>query len=267
MKKFLLLLIICFAITSCKDTDIDGVYDRNDECPETYGLEEFNGCPDSDEDGIQDSEDNCPNEYGLEEFNGCPDSDEDGIQDSEDDCPEEFGLEKFNGCPNNKKMKLLASDCFESLNMTKKEILEFTENFETLTNTIITYEFCNRIFDYIIEDRKLQREYESKMRIYRDKMSYLNKQIDGGYIYAVHKTNRSQYLIVKKNNLYYLMNIVSGGSCTMGTMKFNEGNYNLQEVWVKQSPYAENYKGFQMIIIDKNKNYKNLEIKMRKMGY
>ena len=98
-------------------------------------------------------------------------------------------------------------------------------------------------------------------------MSYLNKQIDGGYIYAVHKTNRSKYLIVKKNNLYYLMNIVSGGSCTMGKMKFNEGNYNLQEVWVKQSPYAENYKGFQMIIIDKNKNYKNLEIKMRKMGY
>jgi len=33
MKKFLLLFIICFAITSCKDTDKDGVYDRNDGCP------------------------------------------------------------------------------------------------------------------------------------------------------------------------------------------------------------------------------------------
>jgi hypothetical protein len=256
MRKFLLLITICFAITSCKDTDKDGVSNRNDECPDTYGVAEFNGCPDSDEDGIQDSEDDCPDEPGLEEFAGCPDTDEDGVPDHEDDCPETFGYEKYDGCPDRNMMKLLASDCFKSANMTIEEISEYTEKYQTQNNTIITYEHCEIIYDYIVKVRELQ-----------SSMNSLQKQIDGGYIYAVHKTNRGQYLIVKKNNWYYLMNIVSGGPCTMGTMKFNEDSYSLQDVWVRQSPYEEKHKGFQMIIIDKNRDYANLEIKMRKMGY
>ena len=44
-----------------KDTDGDGIYDYEDECPETPGLEEFNGCPDTDGDGIEDRNDECPN--------------------------------------------------------------------------------------------------------------------------------------------------------------------------------------------------------------
>ena len=82
-----------------KDTDGDGVKDKDDLCPEVAGLEQFNGCPDSDGDGIQDSEDACPNEAGLAEFNGCPDRDGDGFPDKEDMCPDEAGLEQFNGCP------------------------------------------------------------------------------------------------------------------------------------------------------------------------
>ena len=82
-----------------KDTDKDGVKDKDDLCPETPGLEQFSGCPDTDSDGIQDSEDKCPNEAGLTEFNGCPDSDGDGFADKEDMCPNVAGLEQFNGCP------------------------------------------------------------------------------------------------------------------------------------------------------------------------
>ena len=48
-----------------KDTDGDGIYDYEDECPETPGLEEFNGCPDTDGDGIEDRNDECPNTPGL----------------------------------------------------------------------------------------------------------------------------------------------------------------------------------------------------------
>ena len=82
-----------------KDTDGDGVKDKDDLCPEVAGLEQFNGCPDSDGDGIQDSEDACPNDAGLAQFNGCPDTDGDGFPDKEDLCPEVAGLEQFNGCP------------------------------------------------------------------------------------------------------------------------------------------------------------------------
>ena len=82
-----------------KDTDKDGVKDKDDFCPEIPGLEQFNGCPDSDADGIQDSKDKCPKEPGLAELNGCPDSDGDGFADKEDMCPNVAGLEQFNGCP------------------------------------------------------------------------------------------------------------------------------------------------------------------------
>ncbi|TRO67443.1 OmpA family protein [Christiangramia sabulilitoris] len=82
-----------------KDTDGDGIYDKDDECPETPGLAEFNGCPDTDGDGIEDRQDACPDKAGLAEFDGCPDTDGDGIADPDDDCPEVAGLAELNGCP------------------------------------------------------------------------------------------------------------------------------------------------------------------------
>ncbi|GET45265.1 OmpA family protein [Capnocytophaga felis] len=82
-----------------KDTDGDGVFDKDDECPEVPGLKEFNGCPDTDGDGIADKNDACPEEAGLKEFNGCPDTDGDGIADKDDACPEVAGPKELNGCP------------------------------------------------------------------------------------------------------------------------------------------------------------------------
>ena len=81
------------------DTDGDGIYDKDDACPEVFGLEEFNGCPDTDGDGIIDSEDDCPDVAGLAELNGCPDSDGDGIADKDDACPTVKGSKANNGCP------------------------------------------------------------------------------------------------------------------------------------------------------------------------
>ncbi len=82
-----------------KDTDGDGVKDKDDLCPEIAGLEQFNGCPDTDGDGIEDSKDACADVAGLAKFNGCPDKDGDGFPDKEDLCPDVAGLEQFNGCP------------------------------------------------------------------------------------------------------------------------------------------------------------------------
>ncbi len=81
------------------DTDGDGIYDKNDECPEVAGLLEFNGCPDSDGDGIEDRRDACPNTFGLAQFEGCPDTDGDGIADPQDKCPTVAGLPALMGCP------------------------------------------------------------------------------------------------------------------------------------------------------------------------
>ena len=81
------------------DTDGDGVYDKDDACPEVAGLESFNGCPDADGDGIEDSKDACPTEAGSKEMNGCPDADGDGVADKDDACPNTAGLPALAGCP------------------------------------------------------------------------------------------------------------------------------------------------------------------------
>jgi outer membrane protein OmpA-like peptidoglycan-associated protein len=81
------------------DKDNDGIYDKDDACPDVFGLKEFNGCPDTDGDGIEDAKDACINEAGLAEFQGCPDTDGDGVADKDDACVDVPGLKSLQGCP------------------------------------------------------------------------------------------------------------------------------------------------------------------------
>ena len=83
------------------DRDKDGIPDKEDACPDTPGLPEFQGCPDTDGDGVPDKDDQCPDVAGPKENNGCPwpDTDNDGILDKDDACPTVPGLAQYNGCP------------------------------------------------------------------------------------------------------------------------------------------------------------------------
>jgi len=83
------------------DRDKDGIKDKDDACPDVFGLAQFNGCPDTDGDGVQDSEDNCPEVAGPVENQGCPwpDTDGDGVLDKDDECPEVAGPAENKGCP------------------------------------------------------------------------------------------------------------------------------------------------------------------------
>ena len=92
------------------DTDGDGIYDKNDACPEEAGLAKFNGCPDSDNDGIKDSDDTCPNVAGSAAMNGCPDSDGDGVADKDDMCVDAKGTKANNGCPDSDGDSVLDKD-------------------------------------------------------------------------------------------------------------------------------------------------------------
>ena len=85
----------------CPDTDGDGVPDKDDQCPDVAGPVENNGCPwpDTDGDGVVDKDDACPEVAGPAENNGCPDTDGDGVLDKDDACPTVPGLAQYNGCP------------------------------------------------------------------------------------------------------------------------------------------------------------------------
>ena len=83
------------------DRDKDGIKDKDDACPDVFGLAQFQGCPDTDGDGIADKDDNCPEVAGPVENNGCPwpDTDGDGVLDKDDACPTVPGPVENKGCP------------------------------------------------------------------------------------------------------------------------------------------------------------------------
>lgn len=84
------------------DSDMDGVSDKKDKCPNTPSgvTVDANGCPvDTDGDGVADYIDSCPTVAGVTSLKGCPDKDKDGIADKDDACPDVAGLASFKGCP------------------------------------------------------------------------------------------------------------------------------------------------------------------------
>jgi OOP family OmpA-OmpF porin len=93
-----------------KDTDGDGVFDLQDQCPNTAPGEKVDakGCAlpkDSDGDSVLDPQDQCPNTAPGEKVDakGCAlpkDSDGDGIFDPDDQCPDTAPGEKVDtkGC-------------------------------------------------------------------------------------------------------------------------------------------------------------------------
>ena len=90
-----------------KDTDHDGIPDKQDKCPDMAGIAENEGCPDvdSDNDGLVDRLDKCPNDAedkdGFQDDDGCPDNDNDGdgVPDKQDKCPDKAGIAENEGCP------------------------------------------------------------------------------------------------------------------------------------------------------------------------
>jgi len=81
------------AVQPLVDSDGDGVYDDQDQCPDTPSGAAVDslGCPlDSDGDGVYDYQDNCPDtpSGATVDSLGCPlDSDGDGVYDYLDKCP------------------------------------------------------------------------------------------------------------------------------------------------------------------------------------
>lgn len=98
-----------------QDRDGDGIFDKDDACPEQPedrdGFQDEDGCPDldNDKDQIRDVDDKCPMDPedvdGFEDADGCADedNDNDGILDQKDQCPEEAedldDFEDEDGCP------------------------------------------------------------------------------------------------------------------------------------------------------------------------
>jgi len=98
-----------------KDSDGDGLRNRNEQCPEEPedkdSYQDDDGCPDpdNDRDGVLDAKDACPAKpetvNGVADDDGCPESDKDGdgVPDEVDKCPSDLedrdGFDDQDGCP------------------------------------------------------------------------------------------------------------------------------------------------------------------------
>ena len=275
MKNIYLFIIVFAVLVSCKDTDGDKVYDKDDNCPNTFGLTIFNGCPDTDNDGIIDSEDDCPvdfgleeyngcpdtdrddipdnkdvcpDDYGLEEFNGCPDTDLDGIPDKDDDCPDTYGYERYDGCPNNDHVRILVLDCLNLETLAKSTIDKVLLELDLSLSETISMGLCNDLINLIRDSRIVDQ---------------MENELNEGFVKSLFIRDHGQYIIVLKGGIYgtyYLMKIISGGKCfTGGTMKFDETTYNSQKVWVRREAFKIPAKLFTMKLIDYSKQRSSLE--------
>ena len=163
-------------------------------------------------------------------------------------------------------MKLIASDCFKSFSLTDIEF-EKSPWFNHINNSsIINFKYCDEIREYILSIRKINREFEEAIRDINLEKDKIREMINGGHIQTIRRTSRNnifkQQLIVLKNKLYYLMEIGGVEDCSMGTMIFDESNYNWQDVSVRETPNKEKYKVHQMKIIDVSSDFDKLNFKM-----
>lgn len=137
------------------DTDGDGINDENDKCPTVKGLAKYDGCPvpDRDKDGINDEEDKCPDVPGVARYQGCPvpDRDKDGINDEEDKCPDVPGVRENNGCP------VIKVEVVNKVNTSAKDIL-FQINSDKLMSK--SFKSLDNVIAILKEDMALKLDIE-----------------------------------------------------------------------------------------------------------
>ncbi|HEX4375199.1 MAG TPA: OmpA family protein, partial [Puia sp.] len=139
------------AVEPPKDTDGDGIPDKDDKCPNQFGYARYNGCPipDTDGDGINDEEDKCPTVAGVAKYHGCPipDTDGDGINDEEDRCPTIPGVKENQGCP------LVKEEILRRVIYDAKNIFFATGSFKLLPKS---YRPLNEVAKILKEDANLK---------------------------------------------------------------------------------------------------------------
>jgi iron complex outermembrane recepter protein len=206
-----------------KDSDGDGIFDGEDDCPYVPGIAKYKGCPipDTDGDGINDEEDKCVDVKGTKEYQGCPppaDTDGDSIIDAEDKCPTEYGSIANQGCPD-----MVSDTAIAIVERASKNIL-FENNSSKLRK--VSYTALDEVAELLMEDPNLNLEIEGHTDSRGDEA--FNQKLSERRAAAARA-----YLIKKGVDASRIISTGFGESQPVDTNDTEEGRFNNRRVILK----------------------------------
>lgn len=143
------------------------------------------------------------------------------------------------------------------LDITQEEINElsaYSEDDVLSENDILLLKKYLRDVRTYINSMNIHGQYSDQRQQIINDQSKLQNEINEGYIINIESTTaygiRSQLVTIKKRGVKYLLEVRSGGKCTMGTATFDENSAGWQNVFIKQYPDIDHWSGFSMRIID-----------------
>jgi hypothetical protein len=143
--------------------------------------------------------------------------------------------------------------CTELLNMSNEEIKQCIENGYKKTD-LLSEKGYQVLQKYVLRMREINEEYKMETSKIKSKQNKLAKEVKEGYVLRIERRSiagmMTQTMIISKNGVNYLFEIMGESECTMGTAQFNENSRDWQMVYIKQYPDVEKYTGHYMRIID-----------------
>lgn len=150
-------------------------------------------------------------------------------------------------------LKYSFQTCVDLLDMSKVEVKRCLESGYNKTD-VLSEKGYKVLENYVLSMRKIDEEYRIETAKIKRKQNKLASEVKDGYILRIERRSiaglMTQTMIISKNGINYLLEIMGESECTMGTAQFNENSRDWQMVYIKQSPSIEKYTGHYMRIID-----------------
>jgi hypothetical protein len=142
--------------------------------------------------------------------------------------------------------------CFDILNLNEQERRNCLQSYDK--DDVLSENGFKILETYVNNIRAINDKYNSEKAKIQREDNKLKNEINEGYILNIESTTaygiRSQLVTIKKRGVKYLLEVRSGGQCTMGTATFDENSAGWQNVFIKQYPDIDHWSGFSMRIID-----------------
>jgi hypothetical protein len=152
--------------------------------------------------------------------------------------------------------RITLGQCASTIPMSEEELSDYEREFNTSRNDLISYEWCEKLYDYI-----------TKMREINGRRQNMENQMSNGYIQKLHSIGgddeiRCQTMIVLRNGTYYLLELAGRRRATMGLTNFNPNNSDWQNIAIKENFESTTMPVFEARVVNRSSSMSSLELEM-----